>query len=112
VEFILHNIMNEPLYSGKYLADTYWLEQNFPNPFNSKTAISYWLLDVSKVELEIFNLLGQRIETLVEAEQSAGFHIVEWNASSFPSGIYYYRLKAGSQKHNAMSEPRKMVVLR
>ncbi len=87
------------------------LEQNFPNPFNPTTAISYQLpapsarqtagglgvegLDVSCVKLTIFDVLGREIEKLVDGVRAAGSYTVLWDASSRPSGVYYYRLKAG-----------------
>jgi hypothetical protein len=70
------------------------LSQNYPNPFNPSTTISYQLPKASNVTLLIFNALGQRVATLVEGGQKAGFHKVQWNAS-VPSGIYFYRLQAG-----------------
>ena len=71
------------------------LFQNYPNPFNPKTIISYQLSMTNEVELVIYNLIGQKIATLVSEQQEAGLHQVEWNASAFASGIYYYQIKAG-----------------
>jgi hypothetical protein len=75
--------------------DSYALFNNFPNPFNPTTAISYRLSAVSNVELSVYNVLGQKIVTLVSENQHAGSHQVEWDASGFASGIYYYQLRAG-----------------
>ena len=72
------------------------LLQNFPNPFNPKTVIRYQLSAVSQVDLSIFNVLGQKIATLFSGLQTSGLHKIKWNASSLPSGLYFYRLKAGS----------------
>jgi len=69
------------------------LYQNFPNPFNPTTAIGYQLTVISDVELSVYNLLGQKIVTLVSEKQSAGKYQVEWDASGFSSGIYFYQLK-------------------
>jgi hypothetical protein len=77
------------------LPSVYKLNQNFPNPFNPTTAIGYQLSAVSDVELTIYNLVGQRVTTLVYERQQAGNHQVEWDASGFASGIYYYRIEAG-----------------
>jgi hypothetical protein len=72
------------------------LSQNHPNPFNPTTVISYQLPAVSQVELSIYSILGQRVATLVNKKQAAGNHKVQWNASGFASGVYMYRLSAGS----------------
>lgn len=86
------------------------LFQNYPNPFNSQTMITYQLdtpghLPVD-VELNIYNTLGQRIETMRLPKQSAGVHQFHWRAESLPSGIYYYSLRVGEFK-----ETRKMIHL-
>ena len=73
--------------------DIYELLQNYPNPFNPATTISYQLPEVSEIEISIYNLLGQKITTLVSQKQSAGNYKVEWDASRFASGIYFYRLE-------------------
>jgi hypothetical protein len=75
---------------------TYFLYQNYPNPFNPTTMINYQLPMTSAVELSIYNLLGQRVATLVNERKRAGHHQVEWDASGFASGIYLYRLSVGS----------------
>jgi len=71
------------------------LSQNFPNPFNPVTSIKYQISKTSQVELSIFNILGQKVETLVSKKQPAGSYKVEWDASEFASGVFIYRLKAG-----------------
>jgi photosystem II stability/assembly factor-like uncharacterized protein len=71
------------------------LKQNYPNPFNPKTIINYELEIMNDVELSIYNILGQKVETLVNEEQKAGIYHVEWDGSSLASGVYYYRLEAG-----------------
>jgi len=70
------------------------LSQNFPNPFNPTTAIGYQLSAISQIDLSIYNVLGQKIKTLVSEKQPAGNYQVEWDASSVASGVYIYRLQA------------------
>lgn len=74
----------------------YRLNQNYPNPFNPSTSIEFSLPSSSHVTLEIFNVLGQKVETLVNKDLSAGVHRFTWNALNFASGIYIYRLNAGN----------------
>jgi unsaturated rhamnogalacturonyl hydrolase len=69
------------------------LNQNYPNPFNPKTVITYQLPSVREVELSIYNILGQKVITLVSKKQVAGSYRVEWDATGFASGIYIYRLE-------------------
>jgi hypothetical protein len=69
------------------------LSQNYPNPFNPTTAIGYQLSAVSDVELNVYNVLGQKVAILVSERQAAGHHQVEFDATGFSSGIYFYRLK-------------------
>ena len=75
------------------------LEQNYPNPFNPETTIRYVLPEASRVKLAIYNLLGQRIVTLVDQEQQSGIYSVQWDGKNeagrdVASGLYLYLLKA------------------
>jgi len=70
--------------------------QNFPNPFNPSTTIEFSIPSEGKVTIEIFNTIGERIEVLTQDYYSAGVHAVKWNAASYSSGTYFYRLTAGS----------------
>ena len=74
----------------------YKLSQNYPNPFNPSTQINYQIPKTSNVKLSIFNALGQEVSVLINESQNAGNHNIEWNASAFPSGIYFYRLETES----------------
>jgi len=72
------------------------LAQNYPNPFNPSTTIKYQVLRKSNVRLEVFNILGQHIATLVDAEQQAGSYLVPFDAKALSSGIYFYRIDIGT----------------
>jgi len=71
----------------------YRLSQNYPNPFNPVTRIEYNLPIDSKVELTVYDLAGRKVKTLVNKQQLAGQHSVNWNASGFASGVYFYRIR-------------------
>jgi serine protease len=73
----------------------YALMQNYPNPFNPTTAISYQLSAFSPVTLKVFDVLGREVATLVNEVRQPGVYTVRWDASSFPSGVYFYHLEAG-----------------
>jgi len=84
------------------LPDGFLLSQNYPNPFNPTTKIEFNLPTASDVTLEVYNVLGQRVITLVEGPQAAGLHSVTWNSvdqsgHTVSSGIYFYRLIAGDR---------------
>lgn len=70
---------------------------NYPNPFNSSTAIRYQIADDSNVRLSIYNLLGEKVTDLVNEKQPAGEHEMTWDASEYSSGVYFYRLAAGEK---------------
>ena len=89
------------------LAETYKLCQNYPNPFNPTTTISYTMPENGHVELEIYNSLGQKIETLINKTMQAGIHQITWNAQNVPSGIYFYKIVI-----NNFSQMNKMVLLK
>jgi hypothetical protein len=71
------------------------LGQNYPNPFNPSTVIRYGLPQQSHVLLDVYNVIGQKVATLVNENQQAGFHEVHFNGTSLPSGLYFYRLTSG-----------------
>ncbi len=81
--------------------ETFVLYQNYPNPFNSGTKIKYFLSEAKPVTLTVYNLLGQKVRTLVNESQTAGFQFTRWNGTnSFgqaaASGVYFYQLRIGN----------------
>jgi hypothetical protein len=80
-----------------HMPEDFVLHQNYPNPFNPRTAISFQLSAVSFVRLDVYDGLGRKISTLVNETKSAGIHTVSWDARDVPSGIYMYRIVAGSR---------------
>ncbi|MFV1883882.1 MAG: GLUG motif-containing protein [Balneola sp.] len=89
-----NSVSNEP---GDGLPTTFNLDQNYPNPFNPSTIINYQLPEQSKVKLEVFDMLGRKVATLVDGQATAGYHQVTFNASNLASGMYIYHLEANQQ---------------
>ncbi len=89
----------------------YALEQNYPNPFNPATTIPYQLKDRAKVTLDIYNALGQKITTLVNAEQESGRYAPTFNATALASGMYFYRLQAVGARES-FTQTRKMMLVK
>ncbi len=74
----------------------YSLRQNFPNPFNPSTTITYDVAHTGLVVLNVYNLLGQQVATLVNGTKEPGSYKVSWNGDGLPSGIYFYKMQSGS----------------
>ena len=88
------------------------LRQNFPNPFNPTTIIQYALPKASQVRIEVYNVLGQRVRTLVDETQRPGYKTINWDGrddagNEVSSGVYFCRIQAGS-----FEESRKMTLLK
>lgn len=88
-------------------ANEYRLEQNYPNPFNPSTTIGYSLPKAEKVEIDIYDILGRKIASLLNERQSAGQHQVKFDAKRIASGIYFYRLRVGT-----FAQTKKMVFVK
>ena len=98
--------------SKTLLPDAFSLSQNYPNPFNPQTVIKYTLPEDCHVELILYNILGQKVKTLVNEYQSAGYRMIHWNGrddegNEIPSGLYFYKIKTPKY-----SETKKMILLR
>lgn len=89
------------------LPTEYSLSQNYPNPFNPTTNIEFALPESGPVKLEVYNVLGQHVATLIDREMSAGTHQVEFDGSSQSSGIFFYRLI-----HSQGTETKKMIMVK
>jgi N-acetylneuraminic acid mutarotase len=93
------NVMTTP--------DRFVLNQNYPNPFNPSTSIEYEMPQRTFVNLSVYDILGQKVAELVSQYQSAGRHKVDFRSGNFSSGIYFYRLNAGS-----LVDTKRMLLLR
>ena len=104
-----YNLMNsaDGFFRFESLPNSVELYPNYPNPFNPSTTINFWLPASNHVRLEVFNLLGQSVQVLLDENRLAGHNSVVWEASTYSSGIYFYRLEVGDT-----TESRKMVLLK
>ena len=106
------------LSDGLSLPETFVLHQNYPNPFNPTTIIKYNLPELSDVKLEVFNVLGQKVMTLVDGMKEPGYKQAIWKGDSIngayvASGVYIYRLQAtGKETGTSFSKCKKMILLR
>jgi parallel beta-helix repeat protein len=94
------------------LPDEFALGSNYPNPFNPSTTIPYQLPVEGQVTLTLYNLLGQRVETLVQEQQRAGFHQAVWDASRHASGTYIYRIEVQSNGGETFRDIGKMILIK
>ena len=88
-------------------ADEYVINQNYPNPFNPTTTFSFSLPTRSFVTLKVFNILGKEVATIISEEMPAGSYSRQWNEVNLPSGVYFYRLQAGS-----FTQTKKLILLK
>ena len=94
-------------YEGNNIPEAFKLFQNYPNPFNPVTNIKFDIPKSSFVELTVFNLLGSKVEVLVSRVLEAGNYTVDWDASQYTSGIYFYKINAGN-----FSQTKKMTLIK
>lgn len=90
-----------------FLPDEFRIEQNYPNPFNPSTTIEYALPQKAYVKLEVFNLLGEKVGVLADGLQEAATYSVVFDAVGLPSGVYFYRMQAGT-----LTQTRRMMLVR
>jgi len=96
---------NEEISDKQYKQFT--ILNNYPNPFNASTTIEYGIPEPGRVRSVIYDLLGRQVHTLLDEDKRAGGHTVTFDASGFPSGVYFYRIQAGE-----FAETRKMILLK
>lgn len=89
------------------LPTSFALAQNYPNPFNPTTQIAFDLPVASHLNLTIYNVLGQKVVTLIDGDMDAGSHVIGWDGASYSSGVYFYRISAGN-----FTETKKMLMLK
>jgi hypothetical protein len=89
------------------IPSNYMLEQNYPNPFNPVTTFRYTLPEAQNVSIAIYDITGRQVETLLNGYQQAGNYMLRWNASHYSSGVYFYRLNAGS-----FTSTKKMILMK
>jgi hypothetical protein len=93
--------------STRELPASFAIEQNYPNPFNPVTVIGYQLPVAARVTMKVYNILGEEVVTLIDEVQEAGYKSLKVDMSQFSSGVYYYKLSAGT-----FTEIKKMMLVR
>jgi hypothetical protein len=104
-----------PAYAGEIdIPSSYLLYQNYPNPFNPSTVIRYGLPQRSSVKLEVYNVMGQQVTTLVNGDFEAGYYEVEWHSGPAASGLYFYRIESVSHEStsNRHVEMKSMILIK
>ena len=91
----------------KLLPNIYSISNIYPNPFNPMTTIKFRLTDYVPVQIEVYDLSGRRVEILINDYQQPGYHTVVWNASSYPSGLYFIQIKT-----DKYGETRKVLLIK
>jgi len=110
---ISDNITSKTVKDDNTIPERFSISQNYPNPFNPITKISYSLPKDSKVTIVIFDILGREVIRLLNNEiKPAGSYFLEFNASNYASGVYFYRIEAEEPNGNKFVDSKKMVLLK
>jgi hypothetical protein len=88
------------------------LEQNYPNPFNPSTSIAFSVPEKSDVTLDVYNLIGQKLVTLIQGVVESGKHTAQLNASTMSSGVYIFKLTAIGENGSQFTSSKKMTLLK
>jgi hypothetical protein len=89
------------------IPESFSISQNYPNPFNAATVIKYAVTTPGDVELSVYNVLGQKVETLIKGHHDAGEYSITWNANHVPSGVYFAKIESSERGQSV-----KMVLLK
>ena len=105
-----------PVRIAQGIPEQFGLNQNYPNPFNPETHIQYQLNESGRVRLEIYDLMGRKVRTLVDQDQPAGYFMMKWDGKNqtgnlVPSGMYLYRITVQGMK-TLYTANRKMIMLK
>ncbi|MDI6802604.1 MAG: T9SS type A sorting domain-containing protein [Bacteroidota bacterium] len=94
------------------LPNDFKLEQNYPNPFNPSTDILFSIKNTSNVKINVYNVLGQRVNTLVSEQMNAGNYSVKWDATNYANGIYYIQMNTVNQNGEIFNSVKKAVLIK
>ncbi len=94
------------------IPDKYFVNPNYPNPFNPETRIKFGLPNNASVKISVYDMLGREVDVLVNSKLDAGEYIANWNAVNFSSGIYFYRIEAKDSEGNGITDTRRMVLIK
>lgn len=107
IKFTTGSLYQTDIEPGRGLPESFSLSQNYPNPFNASTVIYFSIPRAEHVKLEVYNIMGQKIATLIDGRQDAGSHRIAWGAENMSSGVYFYRLETGD-----LTETKRMLLLK
>ncbi len=98
IEYILGNFLNEPLTNvddNKELKNDFLIKSIYPNPFNPSTTLEFYLPLTNQVKIEVYNILGEKVDVILNSMVNSGWHKYNWHPNSFSSGIYFIRITSG-----------------